>query len=205
MKKQPAIPPQRIILYSLIGALIFVFSFSLHTKKTVEEARQQREYLQNLGQKITTKVFHQKNNRDILVRFSKKDPLFLHKEFSSFSPLSKERALLQKRTQKNVLPEDVLLIKRNTFLSSGENNLVFVETSMEIGSQYKETIERQTKPVEVNSTDLETILSLVEDPLQQNLQRPHLIVSEARIERKKGILQETWSVHFNIIRREYFA
>jgi hypothetical protein len=204
MKKRPAIPPQRIVLYSLIGALLFVFVFAVHTKKTIEESRQQRKYLQHLGQKITTKIFHQKNNRDILLHFSKKDPLFLHKAFSSFSPLSKERALLQKRTQKNVLPEDALLIKRGAYLSSGENQFVFVETSMEIGSQYKETIERQTKPVEVNTTDLEKILSLIEDPHQQNSQRPHLIVSEARIERKKGILQEVWAVHFNIIRREYF-
>ncbi len=204
MKKNPAIPPQRIILYSLIGALLFIFVCSLHTHATIEEARQQKKHLQQLGQKITTKVFHQKNNRNILLRFNKKDPLFLHKAFTSFCPLSKERDLLQKRTKKNVLPEDAFLIKRGAFLSSEENRLVFVETSMEIGSQYKETVERQTKPVEVDSTDLEKILSLVEDPEQQDFQRPHLIVSEARIERKKGALQEAWSVHFNIIRREYF-
>jgi len=204
MKNATSIPPQRVVLYSFIGALSLIFVCAVHTKNSISLARQQREHLQALGQKITTKVFHQKNNRETRLRFSKKDPLFLHSEFCSFSPLSKERAFLQKRSLKTVLPEDALLTKRNAFLSSGENRPVFIETSMEVGSQYKETVERQTKPVEVDSEDLEKILYRIEDPEKTAPTRPHLIISEARIDRKKSILQEVWAVHFTIVRREYF-
>jgi len=204
MTKSPPIPPKRVVLYSLVGSLLLVCASTVYSKTTISQALQQRQHLQLLGNKIERTRFYQKNNRDLLFRFSKKDPLFLHKTLGSLSPLSAEKAFLQKRFHEGVLPEDSFLVKRNNFLSSGENRFVFVETSMELGALYKETIEHQTKPVELSSQDLEQVLLLIEASSPMEQQKPHLIISDARLERKKSFLQEVWSAHFSVVRREYF-
>lgn len=197
-----AIPPSRIILYVILGSLLPVVAAIVWTQSTISTAEENQYLLYSLGERIQKKAATQERNRAIIQRFHGKDSLFLHHHIESLRPLSKEIAFLQEKVQKLVLPEDGLYEKRLTALTSGENNFSFTEASTEVGANYKETVENQTKPVDLDESDLQTVLTLLEGT-EENSEKPHLIISEAHIERKKGLVKEAWNFVVKIIRREY--
>ncbi len=200
---EKAIPTGRLIVYSIVLSIIPVLVALAWARSAIASAQQGREALLAIGDRLQKKSAAHEQNRQVLLRFRSKDPLFLHKRLESLSFLSSETALLNKRISRSALPDDAQADKRLRTLSS-ENVLSFVEGSTDVAANYKETVENQTKPVEVDVQDLATILSALdtsdepEDPLT-----PHLIISEARMERKKGFFQETWSLIVKVLRREY--
>jgi hypothetical protein len=200
--QKESIPPSRITLYAIIGSFLPVMAALLWTQSTIATAQSHRYALHDLGEKIQKKAANQERNRLIIQKFRGKDPLFLHHHIESIRPLSKEIAFLQEKVQKIALPEDGLYEKRLATLVSGENNFSFTEASTELGGHYKETVENQTKPVDLDSSDLQTVLTLLEGN-DSDSEKPHLIISEAHIERKKALVNEVWSVLFKIIRRDY--
>jgi hypothetical protein len=181
----------------------FVMGFAvIRTQTMVQVAENKRTELLSLGQKIQKKIKSQEHNRIVVEHFCGKDPLYLHNKLESFLPLSQELAMVQSKVQQQTLPEDVMFERRLHFLNSNDNKFTFVESTTELGNHYKEVVERQSHPVEISSDDLAYILNIIEGP--QDDVRPHLILSEGRIERKGGTVQEVWSATFNIVRREYF-
>jgi len=198
------IPAQRLLLYTLITSIFLIGWTVLHVYSSITQTERQQNELSLLGEKITKVLFHQKNNRRILAKFKDKDPLFLQKQIEPFQLLSQEKELIQKKLSRSFLPEDVLLKKRFSFLSSADNKLSFVESSIETGPSYKETIEHQARPVEASTQDLLSLLSILETDLSNpDETKPHLIISEAKIERKKSLQGDVWGILLNIIRREY--
>ncbi len=197
---QQAIPPQRIVLYTMLFSLLLIVGALWWTQSSITNAENSRATLLALGDQIQTKVSHQEQNRLTIQQFLNKDPLYLHKHLEPIQLLSYEGELARSLLAKSALPEDALLERRLQFLTSGENSLSFVEGALEMGNGYKETVEQQAKPVELSSEDLATLFSLLEEPHDD---APHLIVSEARLERKKSVLHEVWGLSLKIVRREY--
>jgi hypothetical protein len=195
-----SIPPQRLVVYSTLFLVLLVVGVILWTQNAISTAETNRELLLSIGDQIRTKAEHQEQNRLIICRFSNKDPLYLHKHLETMPLLSQEVEMGRAHLTKSALPEDVLIDRRVQLLTSGENNFSFIEGPLELGAAYKETIEQQSKPVEVSNEDLITILSHLEESRDDT---PHLIISEAKLERKKGVLQEVWGINLKVIRREY--
>jgi len=200
MKKTRSIPPYRVVFYTLLGSFFLIFAAYQYTSSSIEKTLFMREQLFSLGEKIQKKRLHQTNNKMVFHHFLGKDHLFLHNKISSLSLLEKEKRFLQQRMDKLALPEDLILKKRLSIITGAENSLSFSEGPMEIGSHYKEIIEHQNKAVEIDSADLERVLSLLEG---EALSSPHLLISEAKIERKKSVIHEVWSAFFHVLRREY--
>ena len=157
-----------------------------------------------LGDKLQEKVVQQETNRQIINHYKGKDPLFLHKKLESYQLLSSEIEKLNTQVETSALPEDVLLERRLNALTHGENIFSFVESSTDVCKFYKEVVEHQTKPVEVDTNDLFNILNMIEGGKESDT-IPDLIISEARLEKHRGTLQETWSLNLNIVRREYLG
>lgn len=199
---EQAIPPQRLILYTVLCSVLLLLGAIWWTQSSISNAENSREALLSIGDQIRTKVAHQEQNRLIIQQFLGKDPLYLHTHLDTMQLLTSEIELNRSRMLKSALPEDALLERRIQFLTSGENNFSFVEGPLEIGNGYKETIEQHAKPVELNNEDLAKVFALLEEP---NDEAPHLIISEARLERKKGVLQEVWGLSLKILRREYVS
>lgn len=169
---------------------------------TVNHASEAQKDLRSLGVRIEKKAQEQETNRSVINHYLGKDSLFLHKKLESYPLLSSEVARLQAKVETSALPEDVLLERRLHALTRGENAFSFVESSTEVGKFYKEIVEHQTKPVEVDTQDLFNVLDILEGT-QEVDSRPDLFISEARLEKRRGTLQETWNLSLNIVRREY--
>jgi hypothetical protein len=198
-----AIPTHRIVFYSIVASLIPVICAIAWTHSTLTNAENDKEMLKAIGEKIQIKEVTQEGNRQILLRFQKKDPLFLHRRLEPLSLLPSETSILRARLSRSALPDDTHLEKRLSLLSS-ENAFCFVEGSTEVTSSYKETVENQNKIVEVENADLLKVFNILDSTEDSpDPQQPHLIISEARLERKKGLFQETWSLMLKVIRREY--
>lgn len=191
----------RLTLYTLIMSACIVIFFTVRAQSQIQSAQHKRAELLAIGEKIQHKIKSQELNRTIIETFHGKDPLYLHNRLESFIPLSKETEMLRARVKQMALPEDALFERRLSFLSSADNRFNFVEGSTELGSHYKEVVERQSKPVELDSDDLAHVFDLLEGSSEPS--KPHLIVAEARLERKSGMTQEVWSSLFTVVRREY--
>jgi hypothetical protein len=200
---EQSIPTNRIVLYSIIASLLPVFFAILWAQSSISAAETNRATLLDIGEKLQKKSAAQDKNRQILLQFRGKDPLFLHRRIEPMPLLSTETSILRSRLARSALPDDIQLEKRLNSLSS-ENSFCFVEGSTDVAPMYKETIENQNKTVEVNTQDLVEILTILESQDEKDdSQKPHLIISEARIERKKGFFQETWALMLKVLRREY--
>ncbi len=120
-------------------------------------------------------------------RLHGKDPDFVNKNLETFVPLSSELQQLRERAQRGFLPDEEPLRRRLEFLNSGQNGLTFVEGVLVVNKGFKETIETQTKQVEMSPDDLASFIYRIEgqgdDPILSS--RPQLEILECRIERKK--------------------
>lgn len=197
------IPPHRMVVYAIILSMLPVIMASMWTHSVISTAEADRAMLVSLGEKIQRKGASQEANRLLIQRFRNKDPLFLHKKLEPLSLLGSETSILRARLARSALPDDNQIERRLNSLTA-DNNLCFIEGSTEVSPVLKETLENQNKPVEVDTPDLIQLFTLLEDQDgPEDLQKPHLIISEARIERKKGMFQQTWGLTLKVIRREY--
>ena len=202
MKKKEKIPPARIIAYAVLGSFLLIAICFMWMTSTINQAEDAQKELLALGEKLSAKTKEQETNRQIINQYKGKDSLFLHKKLESHPLLSSEVAKLKVKVATSALPEDVLLEKRLQTLTNGDNAFSFVESSTEVGKIYKEVVEHQSRPVEVDTNDLYNILNIIEGA-QEIDSRPDLIISEASLDKRKSTLQETWSLTLNIVRREY--
>ena len=198
-----AIPPYRLVLYAVASSLLVLVLAVLWSNSEVSSAEEARDSLRLLGEKIQRKSALQEPNRAVIQRFRDKDPLFLHKALEPMVLLGSETGIIKSRLSKSTLPDDNALEKRLHVLTT-ENVFCFVEGSTEVAASWKETMENQNKPVEIDNDDLVRVLSVLE-PLdgQEDLSKPHILISEAKLERRKGLFQETWGLMLKVLRREY--
>lgn len=116
-----------------------------------------------------------------------RDANFVNSHLETFIPLSHEIDSLKERSQRGFLPDEEHLKRRLEVLTSGQNTITYVEGAIQTTKGIKETVETQTKPVEMSSNDVCEFLNRIEGsgnaPLYSN--RPHLQFLECRIERKK--------------------
>ncbi len=202
MKKKEKTPPARIIAYAILGSLLLIFISFMWMNSTINQAEDAQQELLALGEKLCTKTKEQETNRQVINQYRGKDSLFLHKKLESHPLLASEVERLRNKVAASALPEDAIFEKRLQILTNGDNAFSFVESSTEVGKIYKEVLEHQSRPVEVDTADLYTILSILEGS-QDTDSRPDLIIADASLEKRKGPLHETWSLTLNIVRREY--
>jgi len=193
-----SIPSFRLVLYALLAPILITCIAIFWMHSIIGQKRQEYERLGIVGETIQKKLQNQRQNQTILETFTQANQLFLHNNLEQFSALSQEIEKLQKKGV--VLPEDRVYEKRLEQIRSDRNKFHFVEESTTISPHYKEIIEKQRTPVELDNKDLTTILQILDT---QQEEKPHLIITEASIERKKAPLQEVWVTRFTILRREY--
>jgi hypothetical protein len=200
---EKTIPAHRIVLYGIIASFLPVFFAFAWAQSAISSAENDRASLLAIGERLQKKSASQERNRQILLRFREKDPLFLHRRLEPLHLLSTETSILRSRLERSALPDDAQLEKRLRALEA-ENSFCFIEGSTDLNATYKETLENQNKLVEVNTQDLVNVITILDTPDENDdPQKPHLIISEARLERKKGLFQETWGLMLKVIRREY--
>jgi hypothetical protein len=150
-------------------------------------------------------AFEKKDRKErFLKRHADPDPLFLEKQLQSLSFLGQEKVRLKTLWGHPALVNKHLAGKRMGFLNSGENQLLFQEEQIQISNPYKEFIEKQKRPVEMDAEDLNHVLALIEEPIITLDHRPQLIITDFSLHRKQTSLQnEVLEVNFDLLKREF--
>ena len=196
---------RRIIYLLLIGFLPFVFVFSYVSIK--------QEELDTLGYELSStledaikKTSEERNNKLVKKQFAEADHHYIDNEIEKIPLLSQEIADLTKSLEQGFHSHEALIKQRLHQLTT-LNVISFVESPMKKYKYFQETVETMTRPVEVDAKDLSVILSRIEGiqigSITPLVSRPDLLISEFKLEKKKGVVFEIYSLQLKIIKREY--
>lgn len=141
-----------------------------------------------------------------LARYSNSNPYFLDQEIESFAFLQSEKRKLESLLHHPAFPESQAIKDRLSFLS--ENRLLFSEEKMEVSAHLKEIGEKQRRPVQMDESDLQQILTLIEDLPRESMtsssKRPQLLIKEFRLKKQETPLQtEVFEVEMDLLKREF--
>ena len=198
---------ERKLLYLLLLGMLPVFFVSLYFYS-------QSTYQQSLTYALNDAIAmaQEKNAKEYMNKQVKKifydaDHFYIDKEIETIQPLQSEVSRLQRILEQGYHPSEDEMRKRLTFLTNGQNTLSFTEGSIKSYKDFQETIETLSHPVEVDVNDLTVILSKVEglSPASDaaNLKRPHLIITELKLEKRKGLVQNPYLLDLKVLKREY--
>jgi len=143
-----------------------------------------------------------------IMRYSKADPYFLDKQIEALSFLQKEQGAIESMVHHPALSNKKTLQERLEFLKSKENRLSFVEENIRTSPKVKETEEKQRHPVQMDETDLQKLLALIEDiPIGLNAPQPNmpqLLVRDIKIKKTENPLHsEVYEVEMELLKREW--
>lgn len=153
--------------------------------------------------------FARKSNKEaFLARYSDPDPYFLDREIESLSFLQEEKAQIAARLQHPAQQRKERLIERLAFLDGEENRLRFREETLRASGKIKETDEIQAHPVQMDESDLQKLLSRVEDvpigPYPPTTASPQLLIQDMKIKKIETPVQtEVFEVEMHLLKREF--
>jgi len=189
-----------LILPPLFSAL-YLFS-----KTQMIETLQDRFFL---AMKKGKTAFARKERKEkFLARHSKPDPYFLDKEIESLSFLTNEQVSLKQWLLHPALSHKDLLADRLHFLQSAENRLSFSEEEIQLSKLCKETVEKQRKPVEIDSEDLKKLLCQIEEipTIDDTQKRPQLLITHFSLHKKATPLHnEVFEIQMELLKREFLT
>lgn len=143
-----------------------------------------------------------------LYRYSNTDPYFLDQQIETLVFNQKEQDYLGSLLNHPAFPHKESLRDRLSFLLSSENKIVFTEENIRTSSHIKETDEKQKHPVQLDESDLQKLLSLIEDipigpylPLKQS---PQLLIREFKLNRQETSFQNAiLEIEMDLLKREF--
>jgi hypothetical protein len=204
--KKEAIPMSRLIVYLLVSATLPLFFIVLHYVTTKEKQNSLLEQLKTLQTSIHTQNLKEGQSKLVRQEFQEKDHFYLQK-INTLTLLENEISSLQKALQGSFHPEEEAMRRRLSYLTGPDNTLSFTESAEKAYCGLKETQVQLSHPVDVNMSDVKKILSLIEgvqiDTFSPPSTRPQLIITDFHLEKKKGILNESYQLQLKLVKREY--
>lgn len=204
-----SIPQSRLILYLLaLGAAPILLALSMHWSKTRDGGQllTQAAYLHDRALTVEVKRIP---NRQVLEFYEDADPLYLHKHLEPLRFLEEEVEQLKAILALDTVGVNEAFQNRLEFLSN-ENRLDFGEGETRSLANVKETTHTSTRPIEVGQGDILKLLAYIEgvpiDDHEAPSGRPQLLITEWKVNRKKGVGDnEVFALTMRIIRREFTA
>ncbi len=202
------IPHQRLVLYILlIGLVPLVIAITIFFYN-LNDLDQTRQALEHVQQTALLQERKQSVNMSLRNYFSDADHFYIDKQLETLAFLEPEVDGLSKIYVNKNYAEDEALKKRLEFISGSGNNMVFSEGIVQSFPLFQETTETLVHPVEVNTKNIQEILTRIEGveigphTIPQN--RPQLIVLEFKLD-KKSIAEknEVFLLNMKLLKREF--
>jgi hypothetical protein len=201
---------RRTIFLLLLLITLFPFLIWYYTSSEYDETLSAYDEIHATCLSLQKIASGQMQNRNLITRYQNKDSLFLQRQVEPFVLLTKEFKERESDSFSSCLPITQEKKDRMHFLQSGSNSFSFIEGKVQQSKQLKETLEVQTKPVEMDESDLETILQRLEKETSTDAKteeilenRPLFLIETAELERKKKFDRELWLVKFKLLKREF--
>jgi len=202
------IPLNRLLIYLVtLGVLPILLLFFFFFGK-VDELDDVENSIQNLKLFAFEKEKKQSVNKAVRSHFSEADHFYIDKNLENLRFLLPEIENLEEIIRNPHFTEDEGVRKRLEFLTSPQNKLRFTESGVQSTAYFQEVIETLAHPVEVNSTDLKQILSLVEgieiDTYKPLEGRPQLIILDFKLDKKSGGQNnDVFELNMKLLKREF--
>ncbi|MEX2305007.1 MAG: hypothetical protein WD595_02330 [Waddliaceae bacterium] len=203
-----AIPFSRQLTYALFALLLPVVAvfFSFYIKKTA--LNEQADHLAYIEQKALNRESKQAQNIQVREFFKNADHYYLDKYIESLTFLAPEIESLNKMVSSKNFAGDDAIKKRLDFLTGTENKPIFHETKVETYPFFQETERSLQKPIQLNSEDLQKLLSLIEGmsigPHEPAPERPQMIILDFRLEKQASLEgNEVFQLNLKLLTREY--
>jgi len=154
-------------------------------------------------------AFERKTKKErFLSRYSDANPYFLNQQIESLLFLQNEKKQIESLLRHPALPRKEALEERLAFLNRGENRLVFAEENIRSNERINETEEKQRHPVQMEETDLQKLLAILEDlpigsysPIDGC---PQILIRDFKMKKIKTPLQrEVLEIEMDLIKREF--
>lgn len=198
----------RIIIYSLILGIIPLLFVEMNYMNAKARQDNLSIALSEAITNATNKNAQEFINKQVKEQYRNSNHFYIDQEIETISPLKDEVQALQKILSLGFHANEDLFRRRLQFHTSGQNAISFVEGSVKAYKGFQETQESLAHSVEVDLNDVKAILSRIEgirfseqDTLPE--QRPHLIITDWKMEKKKGLTQELYALDVKLIKREY--
>lgn len=201
------ISPTRLFVYLiLIGLLPFFFTLFFHNAKA-SRLDTLLERVEDLKERAILKEKRQETNKAIIENYRNADRFYIDKNIESISLLQPEIEVLEKIAKQSNFVENEAVTSRLEQLKT-QNSIRFSEGVVQTYPLFSETAETLVKPVEVDSKDLQNILSKIEGtnigPYTKGDSPPQLIISELKLEKKNTNAEnEVYQLQLKLIKREF--
>ncbi len=198
----------RVIVYCLILGLVPLLFVAMNYSS---EKSKQDMLSYSLSEAIvdaTNKNAKEFVNKQVRAQYRDSNHFYIDQEIETISPLQEEIASLQKILGLGFHVNEDLFRRRLQYHTSGQNSISFVEGSVKGYKGFQETQESLAHSIEVDLNDIKAILSRIEgvsftegETLPEL--RPHLIITDWKMEKKKSPTQEVYALDVKLIKREY--
>ena len=202
------IPPKRVLIYMMSAGLLPLLLVLMFFISSHNELNDLENHVDQVKQLALIREKKQAINMALRHHFRDADHFYIDKHLETLTFLENEIESLQKIANNKNYPEDEHIKKRLDHLSGTGNNMIFSEGVVQAFPLFQETTETLVHTVEVNSTDLQQILSRIEGveigsftPLAN---RPQLIVLDFKLDRKTlNEKNEVFLLNLKLLKREF--
>jgi hypothetical protein len=202
------ISQNRLVIYLMLFGLIpfFLVVFSYLSDRSELDALEQQ--LDATHYSLLSQQQKQSLNNRVRAHFRDADHFYIDKHLETLTFLESEIEALQQIVSHNAVAGNPRVEERLEFLLSPANCLAFTESAVLSYDNFQEMIETAIHTVEVNTEDLQKILSRIEGtkigPYTAPTGKPQLIITDFRLERKKTLNQnEVFLLYVKLLKREF--
>lgn len=190
--------------YYALLILPFLVFFVMTTKK-MDQLNELEEAIQRLPLRMEKINASQKDKLTFKEKYGSSDPYYLDHVIEPMILLKPEVEALKLVYSHPAFQACDNVKKRLETLTKGGNRLMFSEKQRETNHEIEEVFLSQLKPVEINQSDLKTILMAVEGVSIGNESppdhRPQFVIREFHLTKKKLEERETYLLEMQLIKR----
>lgn len=202
------IPQSRIILYFLIAGMLPVLFAAFHFLTLTGEINDLRNYLELVEQQAFSREQKQAQNMAIRENYKEADHFYIDKNLETLDFLGPEEESLNVLVNNKYFAGDENVKKRLDLIGSEANSFLFTESNVQNYPYFQETTLSLVHPVEVNLSDLQHILALIEGESIGSYQpapgRPQLIITDFKIDKKEvSPNNEVFQLNMKLLKREF--
>ena len=197
----------RLIIYCLLLGLVPLVFVGMNYMNA--KARQERLSfaLSKAITEATSKNAKEFVNKQVRQDFTNSNHFYIDEQIETLRPLQTEVVELEKILSIGFHPHRELFRRRLEYHKTGQNRPSFVEGSVKSYSDFQETQESLAHPIDCNVEDIRALLTKIEgvsfDGEEIDENRPHLIITDWKMEKKRGPTQEFFTLDIKLIKREY--
>jgi hypothetical protein len=202
------IPHERLLLYVAAACWLPILAVAFFLWVNLAALQDTDDAIETLSAVIAQKEKKQAVNRSLAVHYRDADHYYIDKELETLKFLQPELASLQELFSDPNFTSDEHLHKRFERLSGAQNRLAFVEGAVQSTPLFTETTESLAHPVEVDSSDLQKILTYIEGvpvgPFEPPPGRPQLTIIDFKLQRKSDFPNhEVYELNMKLLKREF--